>query len=214
MFDEKEKGLVIGPSHDDGGVVTLLQPFDFPVEIEGQEYVLCRQVLNSPKKHKFKNKTNKEILDRLYTQSRCSLSDRGTYVNDFVVCKMTVNDDKRRDYQGTAAEILSIMQNEHGCRIAQGVKLANGVIKPGQEVEMLNSDRWDKKKAHIEQLAGSFKKLRNNITRDLKGDDEKNKRIAAVISLMDNTAERVGNKDSEDNGHFGVTGFQKKAYYH
>lgn len=70
--------------------------------------------------------------------------------------------------------------------------------------------RWHKKKQHLEALASNMRKLRMNLTKDLKSDDEKTRLTALVISLMDCTAERVGNDDSADSGHFGVTGFQKK----
>jgi len=70
--------------------------------------------------------------------------------------------------------------------------------------------RWDKKKTSIEQLANNIQSLRNNLTRDLSSEDEKTALTALVISIIDTTAERVGNEDSADNGHFGVTGFQKK----
>jgi len=70
--------------------------------------------------------------------------------------------------------------------------------------------RWDKKKNSIQELANNIQSLRNNVTRDLSNEDEKTALTALVVSIMDSTAERVGNEDSADNGHFGVTGFQKK----
>lgn len=69
--------------------------------------------------------------------------------------------------------------------------------------------RWEKKKEHLEKLSTSLRSLRNNLTRDLKDADEKTRLTALVISLMDCTAERVGNEQSEKIGHYGVTGLKK-----
>jgi len=70
--------------------------------------------------------------------------------------------------------------------------------------------KWDKKKKHIENLASNIRSLRYNVSRDLKSDDQKQMLTALVIAVMDKTAERVGNDDSAQSGHFGVTGFKKK----
>ena len=77
--------------------------------------------------------------------------------------------------------------------------------------EQILASRWDKKKNNIMQLAEVMRKLRYNLTTDMKSDDEKTRLTALVIALMDKTAERVGNEESaSESKHFGVTGFQKK----
>jgi len=70
--------------------------------------------------------------------------------------------------------------------------------------------RWTVKKNQIEALANNIQSLRLNLTKDLKSDDEKLFLTALVISIMDKTAERVGNDESANNGHFGITGLEKK----
>jgi 8-oxo-dGTP pyrophosphatase MutT (NUDIX family) len=70
--------------------------------------------------------------------------------------------------------------------------------------------RWDKKKDQIMQLAGQLRSLRYNLTVDMKSDSEKDRLTALVISVMDKTGERVGNEESAEDGHFGVTGLMKK----
>jgi hypothetical protein len=70
--------------------------------------------------------------------------------------------------------------------------------------------RLAKKREHCEQLANSIRALRGNLTRDMKSDDEKVRLTALIIAIIDKTAERIGNEESEGNGHFGVTGFRKK----
>jgi hypothetical protein len=70
--------------------------------------------------------------------------------------------------------------------------------------------RWKVKKNQIEALANNIQSLRLNLTKDLKSDNEKLFLTALVISIMDKTAERVGNDESASNGHFGITGLEKK----
>ncbi len=70
--------------------------------------------------------------------------------------------------------------------------------------------RWDKKKEQIALLSANIRRLRYNVSSDLKSGDEKVALTALVVALMDKTAERVGNRDSEQEGHFGVTGLRKK----
>ena len=69
--------------------------------------------------------------------------------------------------------------------------------------------RAEKKKIQVATLAQNIQSLRYNITRDLQSDDEKIFLTAAVILTMDKTGERVGNEDSANNGHRGVTGLLK-----
>lgn len=70
--------------------------------------------------------------------------------------------------------------------------------------------RWAVKKNQIETLSNNIQSLRSNLTKDLKSEDEKLFLTALVISIMDKTAERVGNDESANNGHYGVTGMEKK----
>ena len=95
-----------------------------------------------------------------------------------------------------------LIENE----IEKRYKAKGGSINEEEEVK----DRWAKKKEHIEILANNIQKLRYNITKDLSSNNEKVFLTALVISVMDNTGERVGNNESASNGHFGITGLQKK----
>jgi DNA topoisomerase-1 len=70
--------------------------------------------------------------------------------------------------------------------------------------------RSTKKVNAVKTLAENITSLRHNVTRDLRSEDERTRMTALVIALMDRTAERVGNDESAQNGHFGVTGFKKK----
>ena len=70
--------------------------------------------------------------------------------------------------------------------------------------------RRNKKVDSLRNLSKNISKIRHNLAKDLKSDDEKVKLTALVISIMDKTAERVGNEESAKNDHVGVTGFKKK----
>jgi DNA topoisomerase-1 len=77
-------------------------------------------------------------------------------------------------------------------------------------MEQVELDRWAKKKGNIENLSNNIQRLRLNITKDLSNGSEKDMVTALVISIMDKTAERVGNQNSAENGHYGITGLRKK----
>jgi hypothetical protein len=69
--------------------------------------------------------------------------------------------------------------------------------------------RRRKKTEALRRLADKIQGLRQKVTQDLKSDDEKVRLTALAVALIDRTAERVGNEESAENGHFGVTGFLK-----
>ena len=82
------------------------------------------------------------------------------------------------------------------------------IPRPAESAEVIEA-RWKKKKARIEHLSTEIRRLRLNITSWLKSDDEKEFLTALVIAMMDKTFERIGNNSSAENGHYGVTGWQK-----
>lgn len=77
-------------------------------------------------------------------------------------------------------------------------------------MEQVDLHRWEKKKSNIESLSNNIQRLRLNVTKDLNNGTEKDMVTALVIAIMDKTAERVGNNNSAENGHYGITGLQKK----
>ena len=67
-------------------------------------------------------------------------------------------------------------------------------------------ERTRKKSNQVEKLRKSIPKVRAQIKKDLSSDDEKTKYTALAAALIDETYERVGNKQSaEENKHYGVT---------
>lgn len=85
------------------------------------------------------------------------------------------------------------------------------IPRPKESARVIKK-RWHKKREKVELLAEKIRSLRWNISRDLKSDDEKTCLTALVIAIMDKTSERIGNDSSAANGHFGVTGFNKKHF--
>jgi len=70
----------------------------------------------------------------------------------------------------------------------------------------------EKKKAErAEWLRKGLIKVRKKTQADLrKSVDSKEFHAALAVALIDETYARIGNKKSEDDGHFGITGWQKK----
>ena len=83
------------------------------------------------------------------------------------------------------------------------------VPRPPEAPEVIEA-RWKKKKERLEHLSNDIRRLRLNISKDLNSDNEKVRLTAIVLSVMDKTAERVGNDASAKEGHYGVTGLRKK----
>lgn len=66
-----------------------------------------------------------------------------------------------------------------------------------------------KKAERLEKLSKNIDKLRSQVKSDLKSSDPEKLLTALAVALIDETYERVGNPESADDGHFGVTGWQK-----
>lgn len=69
--------------------------------------------------------------------------------------------------------------------------------------------RNNEKAKRLEALRKNVHKLRAQVKKDLQSGDPEKVLTALAIGLMDHTAERVGNDDSAEEGHVGVTGWEK-----
>lgn len=72
--------------------------------------------------------------------------------------------------------------------------------------------RDQKKIEKINILEKSIGKLRQEVKQKIDNQDEKTGMICAIIALIDNIYERIGNDESAKNGHYGITGFKKKHF--
>ena len=60
-------------------------------------------------------------------------------------------------------------------------------------------ERWDYKRDSIYNLRDNINRLKLQIRKDLKSNDEKNKITALILRMMFLTSERVGNESSAIN---------------
>lgn len=74
-----------------------------------------------------------------------------------------------------------------------------------EQVARRNAD----KARRLEKLRGSINSLRAQVRQDLKSQDPNKFLAALAVGLIDETYERVGNDESADEGHVGVTGWTK-----
>ena len=222
MTPPKDKGLFIGNSHKNGGIPSKVKETGQLIEIEGDEYYICREAYNSSETYSFKNRTNKQILESIYTQHSCKLNQSLMAAGDFIVCKLVVKDLKKRNREGTVKQILNEMQGEKACKVENGGssfklggKFRTITRKDGTKYDVkVYSDeelmqRANKKKDSLKNIAKNIKRLRSKVNSDLKSEDEKVFLTALAVYTMLETSERVGNSDSASNGHFGITGLKK-----
>jgi hypothetical protein len=72
------------------------------------------------------------------------------------------------------------------------------------------ANRNNEKANRVEKLRQSMGKLRTKVKSDMGSKELSTKLTALAVALIDHTYERVGNDGSADEGHFGVTGWQKR----
>ena len=70
--------------------------------------------------------------------------------------------------------------------------------------------RWDKKRKAIKHLSKNISRLKTQITKDLSSSDEKTVLIATIAKIIEMTGERVGNEESAQNGHHGISNLTNK----
>lgn len=70
------------------------------------------------------------------------------------------------------------------------------------------ANRHREKAKRVEHLRTHMSDLRSRVKKDLKAEDPQTRMTALAVSLMDHTCERVGNDESADDGHYGVTGWK------
>ena len=221
MTPPKKLGLFKGSSHDNGGIPSKVNETGQLIEIEGDEYYICRDAYNSSDAYSFDNKTNKQILESIYKKNSCKLNQSLMAAGDFIVCKLVVLDKSKHSREGTVKQILNEMQGEKSCKVENGgssfklggkfrtITKKDGTkydVKVYSEEELMQ--RADKKKESLKNIAKNIKSLRGKVNSDLKSSDEKTFLTALAVYTMLETSERVGNSDSASNGHFGITGLK------
>lgn len=218
MGNTKNKGgMFMGKLHSEGGIPKVIPETGQSIEVETDEPLITADAMKQ-KTIKKRHGTNVEILNQINKEVGAKgMNEKAeeVHLGDAIVCRKSAYDKTKRTYIGTDKQIVSAVNQSNGCRVIErGGKAIepDGSVtqyKGGGGIPDINA-RWDKKKKHIEQLANNIRRLRLNLTKSLKSEDEKEFLTALVISVMAKTGERVGNNSSAKLGHFGVTGFRKK----
>ena len=106
---------------------------------------------------------------------------------------------------------------QHDIRVAATYKAKTDVVINGEKKTVYEysdrqiSRRHNQKASRLEQLKSSLSELRVKYRKHLTAKDPKQRLIAVVVALIDETYERVGNDQSaKDRGHYGVTGWEKR----
>ncbi len=215
----KNKGgfFIKGKYHSEGGIPLIVKDTGQAIEVEKDEALIPNEALDNTKIKK-RSGTNKQILHQINKEVGAKgMNENADTVEsgDAIVCRRSIYDKTKRTYIGTDKQTVSAINQSGGCKVIEkGGKAIepDGSVtqyKKGGGVSEINA-RWDKKKKQIEELANNIHRLRLNLTKDLKSDNEKNFLTALVISVMMRTGERVGNDTSAKNGHIGITGLKKK----
>lgn len=130
MAVKKDNGKFIGKSHAEGGIPSKVKETGQLIEIEGDEWYVCNEAYNSDKRYSFKNKTNEEVLEKIYRDHSCKLNQSLMSAGDFIVCKVVVRDKKKYDREGTVSDIVNEMQGEKSCKVENG----GDYLKRGGEI--------------------------------------------------------------------------------
>jgi len=163
----KESGLYKAPSHEEGGVQVIVDGH-YPVEVEGGEIHICRDAMNSKEVLEFKNLTNKEILDEIFKYNGCVFEQGKAESGDFIICKLVVDDKKKRTIKGTVKDIINQLQSEKACRVTEDVKerynRQGGVLSSKEEAEIrLNVLKRMQRKKPSKELANKIRTLSKEI---------------------------------------------------
>lgn len=138
---KKRGGIVVGPSHAEGGVPFTLSDTGSHIEEEGNEINIPREIAESEKEYEFSG-TNFEILNKILKLGNLSLNDKVTEVKsgDIVICIKSAWDDSPRTYKGTIRQILSAINESRGCNhIESGATMENH--KTGEVLKMENGGK-------------------------------------------------------------------------
>lgn len=108
-----------GEYHDKGGIKQDVKETGEIIEVEKNEYIICKSVFQSQEQLSYTQKTNLEILHDIYSKG-CDKDGNTVNSGDFIICKVVVMDKTLHDRSGTVKEILNQMQSEKSCRVENG----------------------------------------------------------------------------------------------
>src|SRR5574343_1006890 len=103
-----------------------------------------------------------------------------------------------------AERVVARYQSKHRVKTKDGDEM---VVYEYSDRQIANRNR--KKAERLEALKKNIGNLRKRVQRDLKSSDPDTMLSALAVALIDHTYERVGDEESADDGHFGVTGWTR-----
>lgn len=213
----RKGGLFIkGKYHSDGGIPLVVKGSGHLIEVEKDEFLIPAEAMKDNKIKK-RTGTNIQILHEINKEVGAKGMNENAdtvEVGDAIVCRKSIYDKKKRTYIGTDKAVVSAINVSNGCKViekgAKAIEPDGSVSQYKKGGGVSTNTRWDKKKKQIDELANNIQRLKLNLTRDLKSENEKEFLTALVISVQMKTGERIGNDASAKNNHIGVTGFKKK----
>jgi hypothetical protein len=213
----RKGGLFIkGKYHSDGGIPLVVKGSGHLIEVEKDEFLIPAEAMKDNKIKK-RTGTNIQILHEINKEVGAKGMNENAdtvEVGDAIVCRKSIYDKNKRTYIGTDKAVVSAINVSNGCKViekgAKAIEPDGSVSQYKKGGGVSTNTRWDKKKKQIDELANNIQRLKLNLTRDLKSENEKEFLTALVISVMMKTGERIGNDASAKNNHIGVTGFKKK----
>ena len=169
-------------------------------EVHANDKIICRKSAYDNKKRTYIG-TDAKIVSAINVSGGCKEIEKGA--------KAIEEDGKVIQYKKGGK--LKKNKNPKKLKLKKPIDFKKLKKLTKEEKEAIRQKRWVKKREHIQELANNIQRLRLNVTKDLKDEsDEKNHLTALLIAVILQTGERIGNNDSADNGHFGVSGFRKK----
>jgi len=193
--DGSKGGLIYGKTDKNGGkgILAEVYPINYFVIVGGGEIAIPPQVVNDLKIYHFKNKTNIEVIDYLMVKHGCRSVIKDIKArNDneksdgeplkipagsVIINEDAVNDKTRRDFYGTAKEILNQINTSTG---GSPILSKGGILKKSIKSKEFVSDenKGIKKIEDMQKKISLIKKLKKYLT------GEKRLNIGKRINLL------------------------------
>jgi N-6 DNA Methylase len=200
-------GHIKGPSHEKGGIGILVKETSQKKWVEGGEYLICKEAIESDNIHYFQEKTNKEILNYFHKEYDCPGFKTDLNADDFIICKLTVNDTTKRTIKGTVQRILDVIQAEKGCTVSRGSmsfgsEMAKGGPIDNKNKSMTSTEQELQKAVSDLHKAETTQKMMKDTNAIIRSKKDVTKRLISEAGLSEANAEKVQSPD-----RFGRVGF-------
>lgn len=133
LTDTGNGGIFVGKSHDNNGIKFVVQPTGQKIEVEGGEFLVCEEAMNSSNVYTFKG-TPLEIAKKINELFNCS-TEAVTAVagGQYVMCNAATQSNETIEVSGTVKEILNKIAHSVKCN---GVETKGAPAAPAQPAAM------------------------------------------------------------------------------